>query len=177
MRKSYWLGIILCYFMSCGKFPFETVSLDSLPTLRVERMDKAVIRQNFAANKQQYGKPFEWYALQITPIDEVAALEKEWHYLLEDSLFNFIQKEIEIVFGDVKKEEEDFAKAFGYLQHYFSDLPIPQIFSVNSGLNYGNQWADSVLFVGLDLYLGAENPVTVHSAFPLYLRNLMTREN
>ena len=59
-------------------------------------------------------------------------------------------------FPDVKDLESQLGKAFTYFKHYYPEKKIPKVFTYVSCLDYETpiKYADSVLIIGLDMYLG-----------------------
>ena len=70
----------------------------------------------------------------------------------------------------IEDYDEQFEDAFKHFNYYFDDQ-TPEIFYYNSGFNFGIYPLDTILAVGLDFYLGADNEIIQKlppSVFPLY---------
>ncbi len=80
-------------------------------------------------------------------------------------LFNESQK----IFGDFKEEQEGLEQLFKYVKYYNPKFRAPRIITHISDLDYQYPviYADSLLFISLDMYLGADN--IVYKGFPQYL--------
>ena len=83
----------------------------------------------------------------------------------EKELFVKSQK----VFGDFNSEKVALENLFRHVMHNHSDFKSPRIITLITNLDYENNvmYADSLLFVSLDMYLGRNNEV--YNDFPKYL--------
>ncbi len=116
--------------------------------------------------------------LQITRFDQefansggdIAKLRIKYPYLFPapDSvwiakLMNTIQielrEEVEREFHDFDKEANDLELLFKHIKYYFPKFDVPKVITVTNDVDYENRiiLADSLLFIGLDDYLGAEH--------------------
>jgi hypothetical protein len=61
-------------------------------------------------------------------------------------------------YPDIEFLREQLNTGFGYYHHYYPEESVPEIYTYISGLNYENpvSYADSVLIIALDMYLGDE---------------------
>ena len=85
----------------------------------------------------------------------------------EDELYLF--NESQKVFGDFKNEQKDLELLFKHIKYYNPKFSPPKIITHISDLDYKYPviYADSLLFISLDMYLGADN--IVYEGFPQYL--------
>ena len=83
----------------------------------------------------------------------------------EKELFAASQK----VFGDFKSEKMALKNLFGHVKNNHPSFKPPQIITLITKLDYENKvmYADSLLFVSLDMYLGKNNEA--YNDFPKYL--------
>ncbi|MDW8330435.1 MAG: gliding motility lipoprotein GldB [Cyclobacteriaceae bacterium] len=65
-----------------------------------------------------------------------------------------LRMDVKRVFGDEQKLREQFNEAFGNLRYYYPQVEIPRIVTVVSGLETDLFVTDSVIYIGLDYYLG-----------------------
>lgn len=74
------------------------------------------------------------------------------------------------VFADTKDIKTNLETAFRYYKHYFPSKAVPTIVTYISAFNYQVITADSILGIGLDMYLG-ENRQGMYSSvgFPQYM--------
>ena len=83
----------------------------------------------------------------------------------EIKLFNETQQ----VFGDFKKETLEIEDLFKHIKYYNTSFKAPKVITLVTNLDYESKviYADSLLFVALDMYLGKENPIYID--FPAYI--------
>lgn len=92
----------------------------------------------------------------------------------EDELYLF--KESQKVFGDFKQEQYELEQLFKYIKYYNPKFKAPNVITHISDLDYQYPviYADSLLFISLDMYLGSNNPV--YKSFPEYLSQNFKKE-
>jgi gliding motility-associated lipoprotein GldB len=92
---------------------------------------------------------------------------------ITDTLIVNIYKNCNKIFPDVKDLEVQFTKAFHYLKYYFPDIKHPKVYTYISGLDYEMpvKYADSVLVIALDMYLGSNYKYYKMIGQPLYRQN------
>lgn len=89
------------------------------------------------------------------------------------------QASADSVFGTMAAEQALFNAAFTRLHHFFPDSLVPRVAIFNSGYNYGIIPADSVLGVGIEWFIGPQDPVIKllpPETFPQYMRDRMRPE-
>jgi len=83
----------------------------------------------------------------------------------EQALFGKTQA----VFGDFQDEKKKLSRLFKHVKYYHPDFNAPQTVTLITNLDYQYRvvYADSLLLLSLDMYLGASD--SVYTAFPRYL--------
>lgn len=83
----------------------------------------------------------------------------------EKELYNKSQE----VFGDFENEKEQIECLFKHIKYEHSNFEAPKIITLITNLDYQNKivYADSLLFVSLDMYLGKNSEI--YHDFPVYL--------
>jgi gliding motility-associated lipoprotein GldB len=83
----------------------------------------------------------------------------------EQELYGMSQK----VFGDFESEKAQITDLFKHVKYEHSNFEAPKIITLITNLDYQNKvvYADSLLFVSLDMYLGKNSEV--YQDFPVYL--------
>ncbi|HEY9221898.1 MAG TPA: gliding motility lipoprotein GldB [Lutibacter sp.] len=83
----------------------------------------------------------------------------------ERELYNKSQE----VFGDFENEKAKIEDLFKHVKYYHPNFEAPKIITLITNLDYQNKivYADSLLFVSLDMYLGKDSEV--YQDFPVYL--------
>ncbi len=80
--------------------------------------------------------------------------------------------------NDVELLAEDFTEAVKRFKVFFKNRKIPnQIVTYMSGFNYNIIYADSTLAIGLDMYLGSNNPFYNMLQFPKFKTHTMSKEH
>lgn len=79
-------------------------------------------------------------------------------------------------FKDINDIENSLTEAFKYYKFYFPDSQIPQVYSFFSEYVYSNITADSILGIGLDMYLGSEHELYPALQIPRYRFSKFRRE-
>jgi hypothetical protein len=87
--------------------------------------------------------------------------------LVGNTDFRVLQDTINAQFPKLDALEKDLARSFRYIKYYFPEFKAPKIVAFSSVIsNYGAVTIDSVLGIGLDMYLGKDFPV--YSMLPDY---------
>lgn len=92
-----------------------------------------------------------------------------WLNRKNDSLTQVLYKESQEVFGEFTQESKDLESLFKHVKHYYTNFHEPKVITLQSNLDLENQiiYADSLLFISLDTYLGKEK--IFYSNYPSYL--------
>ncbi len=101
------------------------------------------------------------------------------HAFVHDPDWRLAQKGIDSIFGEMGPEQRRLEDALKRLKVLFPDSVSPQLVAYNSGYNYGIFPTDSALGMGLEWFIGAEDPVVrLLSAenFPAYIKARMRPE-
>lgn len=103
----------------------------------------------------------------LFPGDEPDSL---WLSKKNDSLTQVLYQESQSVFGNFNKEFTEIETLFRYVKYYYPKFKEPTVVTLISELDMDNQiiYADSLLLISLDTYLGKEKKY--YSNYPVYLR-------
>ncbi len=141
--------------------------------LTVVRFDKELFSTNdFAVLQKKYPSFFKLYCERILQTGDKAHLEEP-----EKLLADFVQnKSIKGLYDTVQKSFSDFSfyenelkQAFQYHQYYFPKAATPKVYTFISEFGYGCITADSMLGIGLDMFLGEQYPYYVSLQFPNFI--------
>lgn len=106
--------------------------------------------------------------------DSLPALKKKFSFLfprqypdilwvekMNDSIQLELNAAVAAQFPDLEETEEELERLFQHIKYYFPDKTIPKVVTLTSDVDYRNQvvWADSLLLVALDTYLGMNHPL------------------
>lgn len=83
--------------------------------------------------------------------------------MLVNKDFRSLQDAVQHKFRDLRWLEQDLAQGFRYMKYYFPSFRVPHVVTFISAIgNYGAVTIDTLLGIGLDMYMG--------SNFPIYAR-------
>jgi hypothetical protein len=82
-----------------------------------------------------------------------------------------------LVFGDFNKEKAALEDAFRFYKHYFPEKEIPTVITFVSEYTIGVFTYEGILGIGLDFFLGENNPHYDPNVFPKYIRRTMNSEH
>lgn len=92
-----------------------------------------------------------------------------WLNKIKDKEERELYQKSQAVFGDFESEKTQIKELFKHVKYYHPDFEAPKIITLITNLDYQNKivYADSLLFVSLDMYLGKNSEV--YQDFPVYL--------
>jgi gliding motility-associated lipoprotein GldB len=159
MKKIVILTCILLAIVSCAD--------SAQPKIDVSKIDVQVLIDRFdqkfyTSNSQTLSTVKNEYPYLFPPQHDSIWLNKIKN---EQALFKLSQT----VFGDLSNEKVAIEDLFKHIKNYHSNFKPPKIVTLITNLDYKSKvvYADSLLFISLDMYLGKDNPV--YHDFPLYL--------
>ncbi|UNY99103.1 gliding motility lipoprotein GldB [Zhouia spongiae] len=147
------LGVFFAIIIwSCGKEnkPEEEISKIEV-SFNVERFDKALSGadvSNLPGLKSRFPLLFpESYPDSI------------WVKRLNDTLQAELVEEVGKVYPDFKKETDQLHSLFQHASYYLNDFTPPDVITLTTEVDYRNSviYADSLLLIGLDNYLGKDH--------------------
>jgi len=162
MNRFLILSIFLFLILSCKKEKINKVDISSIQvTVVVDRFEEkfyGTTEQSLPALKNEY--PF------LFPVQNPDSV---WLNRIKNEEEKNLFVESQIVFGDFKSEKVILKSLFRHVIQNHSDFKPPRIITLITDLDYENKviYADSLLFVSLDMYLGRNNEV--YNDFPKYL--------
>jgi len=92
-----------------------------------------------------------------------------WHRRINDTDQRFLFESAQIVFDDFSLETAQLTELFKHVKYYDSTFVAPKIITLISGVDADAKviYADSLLFISLDMFLGESHEV--YAGFPKYL--------
>jgi len=93
-----------------------------------------------------------------------------WLNKLKNPDFKYLYKETQKVFPDFKNQTKLLTDLFKHVKYYYPKFKAPKVVTLISELDLSHQviYADSLLLISLDTYLGSNNKV--YAGYPKYLR-------
>jgi len=91
----------------------------------------------------------------------------------EQELFSETQK----IYKDINFLEKQLSNLFKHIKHYKSGFKAPNIITIQTNIDYESRviYADSLLFISFDNYLGKSHPF--YNDYPLYIKEENTKEH
>ena len=125
-----------------------------------------------------YGSFYSLYANRIMNFGEVNSPRYEqsvMRFLMHKDIHQLFRT-VDSNFHNVESIQQKVSTAFSYYQYYFPEKEIPVITSMVTGVSNNIVVTDSVLGVGLDLYLGDSNKLYYLAGIPEYIRKKASKE-
>lgn len=153
------------------------LSFISLVSCKTDTKELVAVTENEPVAVQRFDRLF----YQKSP-EEIQELKKTFPYFfpaqVHDSVwFNksnnkeeiALQQDAEKVFGDFKTEEKQLGHLFKNVKKYFPQFKSPKVITLISDIDYESKviYADSLLLISLDMYLGKDHEI--YKEFPTYL--------
>ena len=161
--KIYRFAIALCvFFLSCDKKSKIEKAVEEIPVdIKVERFDKVFFEtqpKDLAKIKKEY--PFFFPAGN----DDSVWIEK-----MQNPLWRELYAEVQKKYGDFEPVRKEFNSLFQHIEYYFPKTKTPKVITIISEMDYNNKaiYADSLVIVALELYLGKEHKFY---QFPNYIK-------
>jgi hypothetical protein len=113
-----------------------------------------------------------------TDLDDSAKINEMAGYLINPRNVDFY-KAVQEKFHDLTTIEKDLTEAFQHMKYYFPEMAIPRVYSYISGGDYENpvRFADSVIIIALDSYLGNDFKPYLSDGVALYKAQRMTPDH
>ena len=170
MFKTITFLLALVFLISCGTENKSDIDVSAIKIdVEVKRFDQ------------------EFYT--VTP-EKLPELKNKYPYLFpaqnHDSIWlNKVQDKDELelfaetqkVFSNFDDEKEQLVDLFKHVNYYYPKFKAPKIITILSNVDYESKvvYADSLLFVSLDVYLGVDSKI--YEDFPKYVKQNFTKEH
>lgn len=161
--KIYRFAVVLClFFLSCNQKSKVEKAVEEIPVdIKVERFDKVFFEtkpQDLAKVKKQY--PFFFPAGNDDNV---------WLQKMNDPIWKEVYDEVQKKYGNFEPVHKEFDALFQHVKYYFPKTKIPKVITVIGEMDYNAKaiYADSLVIVALELYLGKEHKFY---EFPNYLK-------
>ncbi len=150
------------FFLSCDKKSKIENEVEEIPvSIQVERFDK-IFFETQPKDLAKVKKEFPYFFPSGN--DDAVWLEKMQHPLWRE-LYQEVQKK----YANFEPEKNDIETLFKHIKYYFPRTKTPKVITVISEMDYNNKiiYADSLLIVSLEMYLGKEHKFY---QFPNYIK-------
>ena len=146
-------------------------------------LDLLQLKPNAEANKiaelkKKYGFFFERFNQNMIQIGSSSRADYPTNIsnFLNDAAIGTVYADVQREFANTDKLSAQFEDALKHYKYYFSEKIVPHIATFISGFNYPVAVTDSVLGIGLDMYLGKKYNYYKLMAMPQYQVDYMSQE-
>ncbi|QSB26603.1 gliding motility lipoprotein GldB [Flavobacterium sp. CLA17] len=161
--KIYRFIVLLClFFLSCDQKSKVEKEVEEIPVdIKVERFDKVF----FETKPEDLAKVKRQYPFFFPPGND----DGVWLKKMQDPIWREVYTEVQKKYSNFEPVREEFNSLFQHVKYYFPEVKIPKVITVISEMDYNAKaiYADSLVIVSLELYLGKEHKFY---EFPNYLK-------
>jgi len=162
MNKLISVAFILFAIISCNQEKNRAIDVSAVEvSVIVDRFEEQFYTSN--ENTLQSLKNKYPYLFPVNNPDSI------WLEKINDKNEMLLFQKTQEVFKDFSSEETEIKSLFQHIKYYHPTFKSPKIITLITDLDYRNKvmYADSLLFVSLDMYLGKSDEV--YADFPPYL--------
>ncbi|MBP6412709.1 MAG: hypothetical protein KA450_04625 [Bacteroidia bacterium] len=141
---------------------------------RLNTANATETKQKLAVSYGQFFDRFNENIIQIGSSNQ-PGYELAISSFLNDAAISTVYSDVQTEFASTEKLESDFESALKHYHYYFPNKIVPHIATFISGFNYPIAVTDSVLGVGLDMYLGKNYKYYKLMAIPNYQVDFMSK--
>ena len=166
--KYFSLVLILTFLSSCDKKSDKKVDVSKIEAkIELIRFDQ---RFYTSAPEDLYQLKSEFTYLFPEPNPDSV-----WTAKMKDEDELFLYNSVQEVFGDFFDEKEALTDLFRHVKYYYPKFKEPKVITILTNVDYTHKvvYADSLLFVSLDVYLGKEHEV--YQDYPNYIKQNFTK--
>ncbi len=161
MNRLLIVTIVLLFVVSCKKEIAKKVDVSNINvTFSVDRFEKKFYKAN-ETTLPSLKKEFPY----LFPVQN----DSVWLNKIKDKEERELYKKSQVVFRDFENEKTQIEDLFKHVKYFHPNFEPPKIVTLITNLDYQNKivYADSLMFVSLDMYLGKNSEV--YQDFPVYL--------
>lgn len=171
IRKSSWIAMLVggLFAVSCTSDPLdidasnEKVTIDFInvndPIMHADSAKLIEVHKQFKKDIKDIYAYFVGYCLNLGEISDTA-FYNSIQLFREDKGIQELNGYIEKEFSDTQKIEKDVTDGFKHLKYHIKDCKIPEhIVYLNSLFRSGVFCTENEIGIGLQQYLGADNPI------------------
>ncbi|MFM9825116.1 gliding motility lipoprotein GldB [Flavobacterium sp.] len=162
MRKTFFLILLIVLSVSCDKKSKVEKEIETIPVqIKVERFDKLFFETPLKdLHKLKVAFPYFFPAGNEDSI---------WLNKMQNPLWRELYSEVEKKYSNFEPVQKELETLFKQIKYNFPETKTPKVVTVISEMDYNNKviFADSLLIISLELYLGKEHRFY---QFPKYLK-------
>lgn len=162
MKICRFVVVLSLFFLSCDQKNKVEKAVEEIPVdIKVERFDKVFFEtktEDLAKVKKQF--PFFFPAGN----DDAVWLQK-----MQEPIWREVYTEVQKKYSNFEPVRQEFKTLFQHVKYYFPKTKTPKVITVIGEMDYNAKaiYADSLVIVALELYLGKEHKFY---QFPNYLK-------
>lgn len=170
MRKLLWIFSLTLLLFSCDKDAKPTVDISNINVnFNTQRFDVDFYKTtpaNLSATKAKYPLLFPNQVADTVWLNKINNKD-------EQELFAETQK----VYQDFSSQEAEITSLFKHLKYYNPKFRAPNVITMLTNIDYDNRviYADSLLIISLDAYLGKDHQF--YGDYPKYIKQNNTKEH
>jgi gliding motility-associated lipoprotein GldB len=161
MNRLLIVAIVLLFVISCKNEIAKKVDVSNINvTVSVDRFEQKFYEAD-ETTLPSLKKEFPY----LFPVQN----DSIWLNKIKDKEERELYKKSQAVFGDFENEKTQIEDLFKNVKYFHPNFEPPKIITLITNLDYQNKivYADSLLFISLDMYLGKNSEV--YQDFPFYL--------
>ena len=161
MNKLFLVFLLLVFLYSCKNEVSSSPNLSANEIVKAHRFDQLFYQKSDGKIKEL--KKLYPYLFPTQVPDSV------WINKSNNKEEIILKQEVEKVFGDFTSEEKQLGTLFKTVKNHFQQFKSPKVITVISDIDYESKviYADSLLLISLDMYLGKDHEI--YKEFPTYL--------
>lgn len=148
----------------------NVVKKDTPTEFKIHRYENALFSLNPKNLSSELGKLIPEYSFFLgNQWSEPAKQQTLYNYLTDKDIIEIYQ-EVKLIYPDVTSIERDLVASFSILQKQYPGITKPEVFTYVSGLDIEMPviYADSVIAIALDDFLGTGNKLYEKAGIPRY---------
>lgn len=100
-----------------------------------------------------------------------------WVHKMKDKDEQELYAETQKLYNNFNDEKEQLTNLFKHVKYYYPNFNPPKVITVLTNVDYESKviYADSLLLISLDMYLGKDN--NIYEDFPDYIKNDFTKDH
>ncbi len=170
MYKYIYILLFLVVFTSCTKKDKLDIDVSDISVnVDVDRFDQMF----YTANAEKLPELKKRYPYLFPAQNHDSIWLEKINNKDEQELYAETQK----VFRDFSEQKEQISDLFKHIKYYYPEFKSPKVITLLSNVDYETKvvYADSLLFVSLDIYLGSDS--NIYDSFPHYIKQNFTKNH
>lgn len=187
MNRTYLFLLLLLTLCTNGCKEKSRFAIDTrhCPTVEIKRFDRDLLQLDttriYDGTQKLYSDYPDFFPAYISNVlgadaSDTATVSGLIAGFLTDTTFAPVNRAVLETYTRTDDLNRKLSVAYAYLQHYFPEIGLPEVYFFVSGFNLSIMMTDKYIGMGTDMYLGADYPAYQQLAYR-YMVNNMKREN